>query len=96
MFKTADELVAFAKTLVVDPHGTTLNPYEEAVRKWKYGEHGGFFSNLWCAIVKADFGNLLKLYNAFPVEIVGYVAYGHKEGWWEAVAEKMARLGIKV
>ena len=87
-----DELYAAANALTVDL-AAPLTDIEKAVVGWQYGRHGGFFTSLWKAIVKADSGNLVRLYRAFPEQVLGYAAYGRNPGWWEAVENKLRKEG---
>ena len=87
-----DELYEAARELRVDL-AAPLTDIEKAVIGWQYKRHGGFFSALWEAIVKADSGNLVRLYRAFPDQVLGYAAYGHNPGWWEDVENKMRAKG---
>lgn len=83
-----DELHEAANELTVDL-AAPLTDIEKAVVMWQYKRHGGFFTALWDAIVKADSGNLVRLYRAFPEHVLGYAAYGHNPGWWEQVERKL-------
>ncbi len=87
------QLITAARSLIVNPD-RELFQRERAVIDWQYGFSGDFFRNLFAALAKADGGNLVRLYHAFPEETLGYVAYGHAEGWWPAVQNKARKLGI--
>ena len=85
-----DDLYAAASVITVDL-AAPLTSAERAVIGWQYGRHGGFFTSLWKAITQADSGNLVRLYKAFPDHILGYTAYIHNPGWWDAVVRKMGK-----
>jgi len=87
------QLIAVARSLVVYPTREMFLP-ERAIIDWQYGFAGGFRRDLFAAASRADGGNLVNLYKAFPNEILGYTAYGHAEGWWPAVQTKARKLGI--
>lgn len=87
------QLVALARSIVVCTD-RELHAGERAVINWQYGFAGDFFRTLFEALMKADGGNTVRLFNAFPEEVLGFVAYGHTEGWWPAVQNKARLLGI--
>lgn len=86
--ENGDDLHVAALRLNVDIKAP-LTPAERAVIAWQSGMGGDFFTALWKAIVRADSGNLVNLYRAFPDHILGYVAYAHTPGWWQRVQCKL-------
>ena len=93
-FMDSSTLIAIANDLIVDA-GAPLTEAETFVFKWQYKRAmGSFRTALTEAIICADFGNLARLYKAFPDEVVGYVAFGHSADWWPRVQEKLLRDGL--
>lgn len=84
---TFSELLAEAKALEVDMDAE-FTEVERAVIDWQYRYYGGFFMSVFEALVKADAGNTVSMYRAFPAQTLGILAYGHTTGWWRKVQEK--------
>lgn len=93
-FMDAAELTAMANYLIVDMD-IPLTKAEMFVFNWQYkAAKGHFMSALTDTIIRADFTNLARLYKAYPEYVTGYVAFGHNEGWWPQVQEKLALAGL--
>jgi len=52
------------------------------------GQAGSFTTNLFKAIMSADFGNQHKLSFGFPDEVTVIQKYKNEDGYWESLLNK--------
>lgn len=55
------------------------------------GQSGSFHTNLFKAIMSADFGNQYKLAFGFPGEVSVVQRYQNEDGYWESLLEKIEK-----
>jgi hypothetical protein len=55
---------------------------------YKQGQSGSFSTNLFKAILSADFGNQYKLSFGFPDEVEVVKRYQNEGGYWEQLQSK--------
>lgn len=53
------------------------------------GQSGSFHTNLFKAIMSADFGNQYKLSFGFPDEVTVVQKYQKEDGYWQSLQDRM-------
>ena len=66
-----------------------LTKAEEEFYFCQYGVGGGFMTNLFNTIMKADSNNQAKLSLGFPEEVRVVQRYQLEEGYWESIQKAM-------
>jgi hypothetical protein len=69
-----------------------MGKIEEVEREFYFfmkGTSGSFHTNLFKAIMSADFGNQYRLAFGFPDEVTVVQKYQKEDGYWQSLQDRM-------
>ena len=68
------------------------NSLDRGVRRlidWQYGNASSFVKYLFETIRVADGENRVRLFKGFRLEVLAYINYARKTGWWDKIVNKL-------